>query len=46
MKAGFAEVEYTPIKGFMPGEFDAYYAKGRTHLCRQTPQRLQAMNKR
>lgn len=28
MKAGFAQVEYTPKKGFMPGEFDAYYAKG------------------
>ena len=28
MKAGFAQVEYTPPRGFMPGEFDAYYAKG------------------
>ena len=28
MKAGFAQVEYTPKKGFMPGEFDAYYASG------------------
>ncbi len=28
MKAGFAEVEYTPKQGFMPGEFDAYYANG------------------
>lgn len=28
MRAGFAEVEYTPEKGFMPGEFDAFYAKG------------------
>lgn len=28
MKAGFAEVDYTPIHGFMPGEFEAYYAKG------------------
>lgn len=28
MRAGFAEVEYTPNQGFMPGEFDAYFAKG------------------
>ncbi len=28
MKAGFAEVEYTPDQGFMPGEFQAYFAKG------------------
>ena len=28
MRAGFAEVEFTPPKGFMPGEFEAYYAKG------------------
>ena len=28
MKAGFAEVEYTPEHGFMPGQFEAYYANG------------------
>ena len=28
MKAGFAEVEYTPNEGFMPGEFQAFFAKG------------------
>ena len=28
MKAGFAEVEYTPKTGFTPGEFQAYFAKG------------------
>lgn len=28
MRAGFAEVEFTPPEGFMPGEFKAYYAKG------------------
>lgn len=28
MKAGFAEVEYTPPQGFMPGEFEAYFARG------------------
>ena len=28
MKAGFAQVEYTPKQGFMPGEFDAFFAKG------------------
>ena len=28
MRAGFAEIEYTPIQGFMPGEFDAFYARG------------------
>lgn len=28
MKAGFAEVDYTPKTGFMPGEFEAYYANG------------------
>ena len=28
MRAGFAEIEYTPICGFMPGEFEAYYAEG------------------
>jgi len=26
MKAGFAEIEFTPNTGFMPGEFEAYYA--------------------
>ena len=28
MKAGFAEIEYTPNEGFMPGEFQAFFAKG------------------
>lgn len=28
MKAGFAEVEFTPPTGFMPGQFEAYYANG------------------
>ena len=28
MRAGFAEVEFTPPEGFMPGEFKAYYAIG------------------
>ena len=28
MKAGFAQVEYTPKCGFMPGEFQAYFASG------------------
>lgn len=28
LKAGFHEIDYTPIEGFMPGEFDPYYAKG------------------
>lgn len=28
MKAGFAEVEYTPASGFMPGQFEAYFAIG------------------
>ena len=28
MRAGFAEVEYTPKQGFMPGEVDAFFAKG------------------
>jgi len=27
MRAGFAELEFTPKKGFLPGEFEAYYAK-------------------
>ncbi|MBR2926816.1 MAG: hypothetical protein IKC31_04490 [Clostridia bacterium] len=28
MKAGFSEIEYTPIQGFMPGQFSASLAKG------------------
>lgn len=28
MKAGFSQIDYTPLRGFMPGEFDAYYAIG------------------
>ena len=32
MRAGFAEVEYTPRKGFLPGEFEAYYAMAGAHL--------------
>ena len=28
MKAGFAQVEYTPPAGFMPGEFTAHFASG------------------
>ena len=28
LKAGFKEIEYTPLEGFMPGEFDPYYARG------------------
>ncbi len=28
MKAGFAQVEYTPNQGFMPGEFQAFFADG------------------
>ncbi len=32
MRAGFAEVEFTPKKGFLPGEFEAYYANDGAHL--------------
>ena len=28
MKAGFAQIDYTPPAGFMPGEFTAHFAKG------------------
>lgn len=28
IKAGFKEIDYTPIEGFMPGEYDPYYARG------------------
>ena len=28
MKVGFSEVEYTPACGFMPGQFQAYFANG------------------
>ena len=28
MKAGFAEIDFTPPRGFMPGHFDANYAIG------------------
>lgn len=28
MKAGFAQVEFTPPCGFMPGEFEAFFANG------------------
>ena len=28
MKAGFAQIDYTPPKGFMPGQFEAYFATG------------------
>ena len=32
MRAGFAQVDYTPKKGFLPGEFDAYYATSGAYL--------------
>ena len=28
LKAGFKEIDYTPLEGFMPGEYDPYYARG------------------
>ena len=28
MLAGFKEIDYTPLEGFMPGEYDPYYARG------------------
>ena len=28
MRAGFAEVDFTPLQGFMPGEFPAFFASG------------------
>lgn len=31
MKAGFAQVDFTPLYGFMPGEFQGYFAQG-AHL--------------
>lgn len=31
LKAGFKEIDYTPIEGYMPGEYDPYYARG-SHL--------------
>ena len=37
MKAGFAQVDFTPLYGFMPGEFQGYFAQGaHLPLCANT----------
>ena len=37
MKAGFAQVDFTPTYGFMPGEFQGYFAQGaHLPLCANT----------